>query len=310
MKFQKITAAFTSDNLAMAEERICDIFFSAGLTGVECSVPLDEPDEGFGTHTLALPSENAIVGYMAETQLSDAALEDLRHRFQDLKHAGIQIALRFDTVDDQQWAEAWKQHFHVVRITDRIVVKPAWKAFDPAPNDIVIHLDPGMAFGTGTHPSTCMCIRQIEKNLVPGQHFLDVGCGSGILMIAAAKLGAAKLTGIDTDQTAVDITRENLEKNLIPLDRCFLFTGTLDHTLDQVPPVRYDLIAANIIAQTIAAIMKDIKKCMARHGRAILSGIIQERLPDVTAALFCHDLEIMHQNTIEEWVTLTVVHKK
>ncbi len=305
MKFQKITAAFTADNPALAEERICDVFFSLGLTGVECSVPLDEPDEGFGTHTLALPSENAIVGYMAETQLSDAVLDDLLHRFQDLKNAGIQVALRFDTVDDQQWAEAWKKHFHVMRITDRIVVKPAWKAFDPAPDDIVIHLDPGMAFGTGTHPSTCMCIRQIEKNLVPGQRFLDVGCGSGILMIAAAKLGAAKLTGIDTDRIAVDITRENLGKNLVPLDRCFLFTGTLD----QVPPVLYDLIAANIIAQTIAAIMKDIKKCMAPHGRAILSGIIQERLPEVTQALFCHDLEIMHQDTSGEWVTLTVVHK-
>ncbi len=305
MKFQKITAAFTSDNLAMAEDRICDVFFSAGLTGVECSVPLDEPDEGFGTRTLALPSENAIVGYMAETQLSDAVLDDLRHRFQGLKHAGIQVALRFETVDDQQWAEAWKKHFHVVRITDRIVVKPAWKAFDPAPDDIVIHLDPGMAFGTGTHPSTCMCIRQIEKNLVPGQTFLDVGCGSGILMIAAAKLGAAKLTGIDTDQTAVDITKENLAKNHIPLDNCFLFTGTLD----QIPAVQYDLVVANIIAQTIAAIMKDIKKCMAPHGCAILSGIIQERLPEVTQALFCHGLEIMHQDTSGEWVTLTVVHK-
>lgn len=306
MKFQKITAAFTADNLAMAEEYVCDVFFSAGLTGVECSVPLDEPDEGFGTRTLAPPAENAIVGYLARDNVSPAVMEALGRRFQDLKHTGIQVKLRVDTVDDRQWADAWKKHFHVVRITDRIVVKPAWKAFDPAPDDIVIHLDPGMAFGTGTHPSTCMCIRQIEKNLVPGQRFLDVGCGSGILMVAAAKLGAAKLTGIDTDQTAVDITRENLEKNHISQERCFLFTGTLD----QVRPVRYDLIAANIIAQTIAAIMKDIKKRMAPHARAILSGIIRERLPEVTRALFYHDLEIMHQATSEEWVTLTVVHKK
>lgn len=306
MKFQKITAAFTADNLAMGEEYVCDVFFSAGLTGVECSVPLDEPDEGFGTRTLAPPAENAIVGYLARDNVSPAVMEALGRRFQDLKHTGIQVKLRVDTVDDRQWADAWKKHFHVVRITDRIVVKPAWKAFDPAPDDIVIHLDPGMAFGTGTHPSTCMCIRQIEKNLVPGQRFLDVGCGSGILMVAAAKLGAAKLTGIDTDQTAVDITRENLEKNHISQERCFLFTGTLD----QVRPVRYDLIAANIIAQTIAAIMKDIKKRMAPHARAILSGIIRERLPEVTRALFYHDLEIMHQATSEEWVTLTVVHKK
>jgi ribosomal protein L11 methyltransferase len=306
MKFQKITAAFTADNLAMAEERICDVFFSAGLTGVECSVPLEEPDEGFGTHTLAPPSENAIVGYLAEENFSPAVMDALGQRFRNLKNQDIQVILRVDTVDDQQWAEAWKKYFHVIRITERIVVKPAWKTFDPAPDDIVIHLDPGMAFGTGTHPSTCMCIRQIEKNLVPGQLFLDVGCGSGILMIAAAKLGAAKLTGIDTDRIAVDITRENLEKNHIPQERCFLFTGTLD----QILPDRHDLIAANIIAQTIAAIMKDIKKSMAPEGRSILSGIIRERLPEVTRALFYHDLEIMHQDTSGEWVTLTVVHKK
>ena len=306
MKFQKITAAFTADNTALAEELISDVFFSFGLTGVQCTVPLDEPDEGFGINTLAPPPETAIVGYMAETQLTDAVLDDLRHRFQHLQHAGIQVALRVATVDEQQWAEAWKQHFHVMRITDRMVVKPAWKSFDPGPDDIVIHLDPGMAFGTGTHPSTCMCLRQIEKNLVPGQTFLDVGCGSGILMIAAAKLGAAELTGIDTDQTAVDITAENLAKNQVPRNRCLLFTGTLD----QVLPGRYDLIAANIIAQTIAAMMQDIKKCMAPGARAILSGIIKERLPEVADALFSHGLEITHKDTIDEWVTLTVVHKK
>ncbi|MCF8092887.1 MAG: 50S ribosomal protein L11 methyltransferase [Desulfotignum sp.] len=302
MKFQKITAAFTSDNPALAEECICDIFFSFGMTGVECRIPIDEPDEGFGTHTLALPSENAIVGYMAQKQFSDGVRDDIRHRFQNLEHAGIQVELRVDTVDDQQWAEAWKQHFHVMRITDRIVVKPAWEPFDPGPDDVVIHLDPGMAFGTGTHPSTCMCLKQMQDCLVPGQIFLDVGCGSGILMIAAARLGASKLTGIDTDPAAVDIARENLEKNKIPKERYHLYKCTLD----QIPPVQYDLIAANIIAQTIVNIMADIKKKMAPKGLAVLSGIIRERMPDVKNALYRHGLAIKTQMSEDEWVTLTV----
>lgn len=305
MEFKKIMAVFESGNPALAEELVSDMFFSAGITGVVCHLPLAEPDEGFGTRTLDPPAENIIEGYLPDTDEADAVVEKITGRAGELERDGIRVSIRIGSVADRDWADAWKQHFHVMHITDRIVVKPAWQPFDPGPEDIVIHLDPGMAFGTGTHPSTCMCLRQIEKNLVPGQHFLDVGCGSGILMIAAAKLGAAKLTGIDTDQTAVTITRKNLAKNHISLDRCFLFTGTLD----QAPPARYDLIAANIIAQTIAAIMKDIKKCMAPHARAILSGIIQERLPEVTDALHCHGLKIIHQDTIEEWVTLTVARK-
>ncbi|MFN2359405.1 MAG: 50S ribosomal protein L11 methyltransferase, partial [Desulfotignum sp.] len=158
---------------------------------------------------------------------------------------------------------------------------------------------------TGTHPSTCMCIRQIENRLKPGRTFLDVGCGSGILMIAAAKLGAAHLTGIDTDEIAVDISRDNLEKNRIPQDRYCLYTCRLDQT----EPITYDLIAANIIAQTIIEILEDIKKRMAPHGHAILSGIIQERMPETADALHRHDLEIVFQEILDEWVTLTVAHK-
>lgn len=303
MNYKKITAAFESGNPALAEELICDMFFSLGITGVVCHLPLAEPDEGFGTRTLDLPKENAIEGYLPETGDSDALLEKLANRALALEQDKITVKIRVDTVADQDWAEAWKQHFHVMRITDRIVVKPAWKSFDPGPEDIVIHLDPGMAFGTGTHPSTCMCLQQIQTCLTPGQTFLDVGCGSGILMIAAAKLGASMLTGIDTDPVAVDVAKKNLEKNQVTDDRFQLFAGTLDQ-MDQTP---YDLIAANIIAQTIVAIMADIKKRLAPHGRAILSGIIRERMPDVKKALDRHGLTIEHQAFDDEWVTLTVV---
>jgi ribosomal protein L11 methyltransferase len=302
MIYKKITAAFTSDHPALAEELICDMFFSLGITGVVCHLPLNEPDEGFGTQTLDLPEENAIEGYLPETGDADTILEKLAKRALALKQDGITVQIRVDTVADQDWADAWKQHFHVMRITDRIVVKPAWKPFDPGPGDIVIHLDPGMAFGTGTHPSTCMCLEQIQTWLAPGRSFLDVGCGSGILMIAAAKLGASKLTGVDTDPVAVAVARENLEKNQVPDDRYHLVAGTLD----QVGNTAYDLIAANIIAQTLVALMPDIRSRMAPGGRAILSGIIQERVPEVKKALDLHGLAIEHQALDDEWVTLTV----
>ena len=302
MKFKKITIAFETENIPLAEELICDIFFSFSLKGVVCNIPLDEPDEGFGTRTLPLPDQNSIVGYFPDIDSSDIILEKIKTRSKGLTQFGIQIKIEVAIVDENDWADAWKTYFNVTRITDRIVIKPDWKDYDPAPDDIVIHLDPGMAFGTGTHPTTAMCIRMIETFLVPGSAFLDVGTGSGILMIAAAGLGAKKVTGIDTDEVAVGISRKNLDKNKVNPP---LYTLACT-TLDQTPEKTYDLVAANIIAQVIVDVMPDLEKRMAPEGIAILSGIIQERKPDVLAALEKSSLHICHETNEGEWVALAV----
>jgi ribosomal protein L11 methyltransferase len=305
MEYRKIIAAFEAENPALAEELICDMFFSSGIKGVVCCLPLTEPDEGFGTPTPMVPGGNRIEGYLPEAPDADHILAQLTRRAGELLQDGIHVNIQAETVADQDWADAWKQHFHVIRITDRIVVKPAWQPFDPEPGDLVIHLDPGMAFGTGTHPSTCMCLRQIQAGLTPGQTFLDVGCGSGILMIAAAGLGASRVVGVDTDPAAVAVAEENLEKNNVPRDQYLLCAGTLDQ-MDQMDQTEYDLIAANIIAQTLVAIMADIRKRMAPGGRAVLSGIIRERQQEVDAALQQHGLVILNRDTDAEWVTITV----
>jgi len=302
MKFKKIIAAFETKNIVLAEELICDIFFSFNIKGVVCNLPLEEPDEGFGTHTLPVPDQNSIVGYFPDIDSSNIILEKIQARSKELAQFGIQVKIEVEIVDEKDWADAWKTYFNVTRITDRIVIKPDWKDHTPEPDDIVIHLDPGMAFGTGTHPTTSMCIRMIEQFLVPGSQFLDVGTGSGILMIAAAKLGAKQLTGIDTDELAVGISRENLIKNRIdPLLYTLVCT-----TLDQTQETTYELIAANIIAQVIVDVMPDLKKRMAINGVAILSGIIRERKPDVLAALEKSSLRIIHEINEEEWVALAV----
>ncbi len=302
MKFKKITAAFEAENIPLAEELICDLFFSFNLKGVVCNVPLKEPDEGFGTHTLPLPDQNSIVGYFPDIDASDIILEKICARSKGLSQCGIQVRVAVEIVDENDWADAWKTYFNVTRITDRIVIKPDWKDYDPVPDDIVIHLDPGMAFGTGTHPTTAMCLRMIEKFLVPGSGFLDVGTGSGILMIAAAGLGAKRLTGIDIDKVAVEISKKNLDKNKVsPLLYSLACT-----TLDQTPPQTYDLIAANIIAQVLVDIMPNLENCIAPGGVAILSGIIRERKPDVLAALEMSNLHILQETNEGEWVALAV----
>ncbi|MCP3940206.1 MAG: 50S ribosomal protein L11 methyltransferase [Desulfobacteraceae bacterium] len=302
MKFKKVIAQFETKNILLAEEMICEIFFSFNLKGVVCNIPLEEPDEGFGTHTLSQPDQNSIVGYFPDIDSSDIILEKIRERSQELIHFGIQVKIEVEIVDEDDWADAWKTYFNVTRITDKIVIKPDWKDHDPSPDDIIIHLDPGMAFGTGTHPTTSMCIQMIEQFLVPGSNFLDVGTGSGILMIAAAKLGAKEMTGIDTDEVAVGISKANLDKNKVDPHSYQLVCTTLDKT----PQNTYELVAANIIAQVIVDVMVDIEKRMAPDATAILSGIIQERRPDILAALEKAGLNIIHETNEDEWVALAV----
>ncbi|WDP87765.1 MAG: 50S ribosomal protein L11 methyltransferase [Desulfobacter sp.] len=306
MKFRKMTAQFDTDNIPLAEEMICHVFFFFNLKGVVCHIPIPEPDEGFGTQTLELPKENAIVGYLPDMDASDLIMDKIQKKLDDLASFDIQVNTRIKIVDEQDWADAWKSYFNVTRITDRIVVKPEWKDHTPAPGEVVIHIDPGMAFGTGTHPTTAMCLEMLDNHLEPGQKVLDVGCGSGILMIAAAKLGAGRLTGIDTDPLAVDITRKNLEKNQIE-PSVFTLAAT---TLDQILVQAYDLVVANIIAQVIVDILEEIEKRMTVNGIAVLSGIIQERRPDILRALEACNLCIVREQNQEEWVAMVVCRKK
>lgn len=302
MKFKKITVAFDTKNIFLAEELICNLFFSFNLTGVICNIPLEEPDEGFGTHTLDLPDQNSIVGYLPDLDSSDMILEKIQDQSKALETFDIQTRIEIELVDEQDWADAWKEYFHVTRITDQIVIKPDWRDHDPLPGEIVIHLDPGMAFGTGTHPTTAMCIQMIEQFLVPGTEFLDVGTGSGILMIAAAKLGATGMTGIDTDPVAIRVSRENLDKNDVDPQVYELFCTPLDLTRKKP----YDMIAANIIAQVIVNILPDISQRLTLDGKAILSGIVYSQRPQILFALGENNLKLLHEINDNEWITMVV----
>ena len=303
MKFKKVTASFVSDNLTLAEELICDIFFSFRLKGVVCNIPLEEPDEGFGTQTLPPVTEYSIEGYFPDVDASQIVIRDIDTRTQALSDLGIQVTLNVTQVDEEDWAHAWKEYFNVTRIGKNIVIKPAWKDHTPAPDDLVIELDPGMAFGTGTHPTTFSCLEMLETYTRPGARFMDVGCGSGILTIAAAKLGAAPLTALDNDETAVTISEKNLAHNGVTT--AHLVTATLD----QLPQTPQDLIAANIIAQVLVNIMGEIATRLAPKGIAILSGIILDRREDIITALEAQNLTIVEEKRMDEWVTLAVSHK-
>jgi ribosomal protein L11 methyltransferase len=305
MKFKKVIAQFYADNVSRAEELICDIFFSLNLTGVVCDVPLEEPDEGFGTNTLPKPEICSITGYLPLIDSSDIKFKEIKEKALKLADLDIKIDIQTEIVDEKDWAEAWKTYFEVTPITDRITIKPAWKDHDAREDEIVIYLDPGMAFGTGTHPTTAMCIKLIETYLVPGSTFLDIGTGSGILMIVAAKLGAERMMGIDTDEVAIEVARQNIAKNKINPGLYDLSCTSLDKT-DTAP---YHFIVANIIAQVIVAILPEISIRMTQDATIVLSGIIKARQSDVLEALEAHHLCVIHEEYVDEWVTLAVKKK-
>ncbi len=305
MKFKKIIVQFDAENLILAEELICDIFFSFNLKGVICDIPLDEPDEGFGTNTLPESEIYSITGFLPLLDSSDIILEKIMEKTLNLSDFNIKTDIKTEIVDEKDWSESWKAYFNVTKITDRITIKPAWKDYHAREDEIIIHLDPGMAFGTGTHPSTAMCIKLIETYLEPGSIFLDIGTGSGILMVTAAKLGARRLIGIDNDEIAITVAKQNLAKNQIDTSLFDLSYTTLDKT-DRIP---YDCIAANIIAQVIVEILPGISIRMTKDTTTILSGIIRERQNEILAALEKNHLYVIHEDYMDEWVALVVKKK-
>lgn len=309
MKFKKIIIQFDDKNTILAEELICDIFFSFNLKGVVCDVPLyeeDRPDEVFGLNTITKTEFNSITGFLPLIDSYESILEQIKEKALDLARFDINVNIKTEIIDEKEWSESWKKYFEVTKITDRITVKPEWKDHIATENEIVIHLDPGMAFGTGTHPTTYMCIRLMETFFEPGSDFLDIGTGSGILMITAAKLGAKSITGIDNDEVAVKVAGQNLKKNSIASTEFNLSCSTLE----RMDIKKYDFIAANIIAQVIVDIMPEISKRMTEDTITILSGIIKERQNKVLTSLETHSLDVIHEEYVDEWVALAIRKKR
>jgi ribosomal protein L11 methyltransferase len=204
----------------------------------------------------------------------------------------------FSIVEEQDWADAWKEHFHPLRIGQRIVIKPTWREFKTVPDDIIIELDPGMAFGTGLHPTTQMCLLGLEEQVRQGMKVLDLGTGSGILAVAAAKLGAT-VFAVDTDPVAVEAALENVQRNHV-VEQVVVAQGSLERTNDT-----YDLVVVNILAHVIVALaQKGLADCVKLGGRWIAAGIIEPQVEEVEEALRANGLLVTAQKQMDDRVTL------
>lgn len=301
MKWHKTSVLFESGDPETAAALITDIFLEFGLKGVIVESPDVEPGLDWAENAAAGPGRHAVTGFFPENHQKKNRKSLLKDRLSGLSPSVLDtFRITCSDVDEEDWSESWKRHFHPVRVTDRIVVRPSWRAYDPGDDEIVIDLDPGMAFGTGTHPTTALCIRMVAALLKKNQSFLDIGTGSGILMIAAAKTGAGKLMGIDCDPVAVAIARKNLLRNHVSESAFTLVEGDLAERADR----RFDVIAANIVAETICGLIPDIPPILSENGIFIASGIIIEKEEMVIEKLADCGFTIIRRRYCDGWCAI------
>lgn len=212
---------------------------------------------------------------------------------------------RLQTIGETDWAESWKEHFQVVRLGRQLVIKPSWRDYEPQAGDLVIEIDPGLAFGSGLHPTTQLCLRILEDLPLAGQRLFDVGTGSGILSLAALKLGAAFGRAVDVDEVAVRVAEENFTSNGLA-DRVETAVGSAgDYGLEPWP-----VVVANILAPVLIELMPQLASALAPNGRLILSGMLRDQEQAVTAAAQEQGLEVIDRATIEDWVALVATRKE
>jgi len=202
-------------------------------------------------------------------------------------------------VSEEDWSSSWKKHFKPTKAGESLVIKPTWESYSASSNELVIELDPGMAFGTGTHETTVMCIKELENSILPEFAVIDIGCGSGILSIAAAKLGASEVQAIDLDEVAVKVSKKNIELNELT-DVIDVKHGDLLNNAEG----KADVIVANIMADIIMRLSDDVKQFLKTDGIFIASGIIAKKVMDVIEVFAKNDLVIVRTEKMGEWATI------
>jgi len=286
-----------------AVEAVSEILsrFAPGGTSVQPGFEL--VDEGLGARVDS--SQPAIVrAYLPGRDRSAArvAVGEVRRALGHLQAFELRPIgeLEVAVVDEADWANAWKAHFPVLRIGRRLVIRPTWRRHRRRPDDVVLALDPGMAFGTGLHPTTRLCLAGIERwsdeGLLAGVRILDVGCGSGILMIAAGLFGAGRLVGLDTDPIAVEASAANARRNRVAVE---VRSGSLPSRSGP-----FELVVANLIASLLIALADQLRAELRPAGRLLASGIFIDREPEVRAALEAAGLRQSRRDVDGDWVAL------
>ena len=313
MKWNKFRLTTTTE----AEDIVSSMLMDLGIQGVEIEdkVPLTQSDKE-QMFVDILPETEADDGvaylsfYLEEDEDKEKVLADVRAELQDMAsylNVGA-CTIEESQTEDVDWVNNWKQYFHQFYVDDILII-PSWEEVKPEDSDkMVIHIDPGTAFGTGMHETTQLCIRQIRKYTTPETTILDVGCGSGILGMLALKFGAKYSVGTDLDPCAIEATYENMEVNGISKETYEVMIGNIiddKDVQDKVGYGKYDIVVANILADVLVALTPVIVDQLKDGGIYITSGIINDKEETVVEAVKAAGLEVLEVTYQGEWVSVT-----
>ena len=299
-----------------ASDAVSEVLYDEGATGVLIEDPndfnvlsRDEKSWDYIDDELIkqLGEDAKVKGYFLSEEFSEVKLKSIETRVGKLEEFGLDkgkgiVSTR--EVNDEDWATAWKKYYKPVRIGDKVVIKPTWEEYAAKAGEVIVELDPGMAFGTGTHETTIMCVKLLEKYVKDGSTVFDVGCGSGILGITAAKLDAGRVVCVDIDEVSCRVSRENADINKVE-DKLDIRCGNL---LDVVSD-KADVIIANIIADIIISFSEDAMSFLNKGGIFISSGIIRDRMDEVLIKLREEGFTVLEVLSMGEWCAIAAEGK-
>ena len=295
-----------------ASEIVESILLDYGSTGVAIEDPttLEENlHDDFGTIVELSPTDYPEVGVIVKGYINELNFDDETfNRFKDeLEQLGKNInigeffKIETTTIQDSDWENSWKDYFDILNIGEKFVIVPTWREYENEEDKYVINIDPGMAFGTGGHETTSLCIKNLEKYVKPHDNIIDVGCGSGILSIAASYLTDGNLKAVDLDKLAVDVSRENFAlnnlENRIEVEEASLLTKETK---------KYDVIVANILAHIIELMLEDAYKLLEDGGYFITSGIIKDKKDELLEKMLKQGFKLVEETSDNEWYSFVV----
>lgn len=318
MKWLEVSLYTTTEGV----EPLCGMLYEYGITGVEIddkndfaefietNTPYwDYVDEELMAQKKDMPTRIKL--YVSDNESGHAMLAGIREELMSMRQRAPMfdlgsLELKMQSMDEEDWANNWKQYYKPLKIGEKLLIKPTWEQVDDPEGRIVVAMDPGMAFGTGTHATTSLCLATLEKAVRPGDLVLDLGCGSGILAITTLLLGASHAVGVDIDPNAVHIAGQNAGINDISTDKYEFLAGDIttdDALVQKLAETKYDIVAANIVADVIMHLTPHVEQFLKPGGTFIASGIINMRSEEVEQCFRDNGYEMVERNCQKDWLS-------
>lgn len=307
MKVVEVKVIYESDNIENATKEISDIFYNLGVTGLKIEEPIlnKNPLDFYKDEKEFLMVDYAVSAYFPlnpyAQRRKDMILNIFEERFSS--RDDIVYTIDFYEYDEEDYQNSWKKYLFPEKVSEKFVVKPTWREYEAEDGELIIELDPGRAFGTGSHPTTSLCLKLMEENIKTGDSVIDVGTGSGILMIASEKLGATEIYGTDIDELAVEVAKENLELNGISEEKAKVYLGDL---ISVVENKKFDVVVANILADVLLILLNDITKVVKDGGKIIFSGIIDEKYELLKKEVEKSGFTVIETKSDKEWRAMLI----